>query len=86
MQNDLSKLVDELERVESQIDQWFEDNISCRLSGCRTTQEVRSIIHEVSLQCHDTNGHIRDIPSSIHLAFCCKISGLIDLEDDKAQT
>lgn len=75
---ELSKLVDELGRVESQIKTWFDENIRARLAACTTANEVHSIMREVSYQCRDRDGQVRDMPSSISMEFCLKLSVLIE--------
>ena len=74
----LNELVDKLEKIENEVLEYFEENIQDRLNACKTAEECRVILREISLQCtRKKDGGMRDIPGLIHVRMCMAISRFI---------
>lgn len=77
MKDGLGELTDKLYQVEAEINQWFEDHVRDRLRNCKSKDEVKAIVRELSIQCRSGSGEIRDMPSSIHVVLCIKMSEFV---------
>lgn len=70
----LSKLLNKLNKVEKEIQDWFDLNIKDRLENCKSKEEVNSICKEIYYQCSGDNGEVRDMPGLILVPLAVKMS------------
>ena len=61
----LKEIVDDLENLRDECQQWYQDNVELRMLACTSRTELKALIGGLSLACCDDDGRIRDIPMEI---------------------
>ena len=70
----LRDIVNDLERLNKECEQWYRDNVELRMLACTTRDGLKKLVAELTISCDD-NGRFRDIPRSIGLPVLARLSG-----------
>jgi len=73
----LKLIVDDLERLNDECNQWYLDNVQKKLMDCKTQKEVNTLLGDISLQCCSDDGTMRDIPPNIHIPIIWQTSAFV---------
>lgn len=72
--NTLKQLTDTQYALQAECKEYWKTNIVPRIEACKTRDDVRNVMHEVSLACADDNGQIREMPRHFIVSFVLAIS------------